>query len=142
AISPELLLPAVEDAAPLTPLAVVVWRQGELWKTAALGLLWAVAIAGMALAPRRPAMAALALLPLVVDLALFGARYDPLVSADRVRHVPPALEFLKAQGQTQAGNGRVIALGDGLLPNAATLYGIPDFRVYEPVAHYRMLRYF
>ena len=52
ALSPNLLAPSLEGAAPLTPLGAAMVRQGELLKTAAIAACWAIAFGWLALALR------------------------------------------------------------------------------------------
>src|SRR5205823_9795772 len=51
---------------------------------------------------------------------------------------PGAIAFL----QQEDPNGRVIGLGEALLPNTSILVGLNDLRVYEPVAERRLFGFF
>jgi hypothetical protein len=146
ALGPDRLMPSGGGAAPLTPLGAVYWRQEQLWKVAALAALWAGACAlvvagrlGKGPGPVAGKLAPGAVLgALALDLLVFGARYNPVLPPDVLRRPPAALAFLQAQGP----DDRVIGLAEALLPNAGTLFGISDLRVYEPVAHRRFLPFF
>jgi hypothetical protein len=72
------------------------------------------------------------------DLLLFGRGYNPVVSAETLRRVPDAVAFVLERDP----EGRVIGLGEALLPNTAMLFGLNDLRVYEPVADQRVLSFF
>jgi hypothetical protein len=146
ALFPGVLAPTVGDAAPLTPLDAARWRQDQLWKSAVLAGVWGCGLALLAAGRLKgraggaaSTLASIAVLgTLAADLMLFGARYNPVLPPDVLRKVPPALGFI----QGQSADDRVIGLGEALLPNAATLFGIADFRVYEPIAHRRFLPFF
>jgi hypothetical protein len=77
-------------------------------------------------------------LALSSDLFLFGRAYNPVVSAETLHRVPDAIAFVLENGP----EGRVIGLGEALLPNTAMLFGLNDLRVYEPVADQRVLSFF
>jgi hypothetical protein len=75
---------------------------------------------------------------LVWDLVLFGGRYNAVVASDALRRVPASVAYVQQVDPTP----RILGLGEVLLPNAAGLYGLFDLRVYEPVAHRRLLPFF
>lgn len=134
-----LMIPSRADAAPLRPTQVLAWREGEMRKTAGVAGLWTLALIFSTMpALRDRGASALILVPLVVDLSLFGARYNPMVPRERVSQVPEVVRFL--QGQPQ--DSRVIALAFGLVPNTAMQYGLSDLRIYDPAAPSRILSYF
>ena len=82
--------------------------------------------------------ACLVVLVLGFDLLLFGHAYNPVVSAETLRRVPDAVAFVLDRDP----EGRVIGLGEALLPNTSMLFGLNDLRVYEPVADQRVLSFF
>ncbi len=142
ALSPNLLTPSVDSAAPLTPLGAAMVRQQELWKAAGIAGAWAIVFIfvafGRRAAPARWAGAGLVVAVLALDLLLFGSRYNPIVPPETLRRVPDAVAFVRERDP----GGRVIGLGEALLPNTAMLFGLNDLRVYEPVADRRVLSYF
>jgi hypothetical protein len=137
-LAPNVLMPDEVGARPLAPFEAVVWRQGQLWRTAGLAALWAFAGVALFKIRTRIPWSALVLVPLLLDMGLFTWHYNPTIERSRVERVPPAVEFIRAQG----GSERVIALGDALLPNGGMLYGLHDLRVYDAVAHRRVLGFF
>ena len=142
ALSPNLLAPSMDGAAPLTPLGAAMVRQQELWKAAGIAGAWAIVFIfvafGRRAAPARWAGAGLVVAVLALDLLLFGGRYNPIVPPETLRRVPDAVAFVRDRDP----GGRVIGLGEALLPNTAMLFGLNDLRVYEPVADRRVLSYF
>jgi hypothetical protein len=146
AVMPERVLPSPAEAMPLPPLEATHWRQGALAKTAALAALWAVALGVLALRPTRAA-AYLCVGVLVVDLVVFSAGYNPTLNPEILTRVPDSVRFIQEQAQQARAQGRgpearVAGLGEALLPNAGMIHKLSDMRVYEPVAHRRLLDYF
>ncbi len=138
ALAPWLMTPSAVEAIPTTPLEAALWRQGELRKAALLGGLWALAFGALAL-PRTRAIAAYAcVVVLALDLAVFSAGYNPMVSPEILQQVPDSVRFV----QDRDPEGRVVGLAEALLPNAGMIHKLHDFRVYEPVAHRRQLDLF
>lgn len=144
ALAPDVLAPSTVGSAPLTPLDAAWLRQRELWKVSAVAGAGALALAIIAVRPRRlmrrwPALAgAPVVLVAAVDLVLFGHSYNPTPPADLLRQVPDAVAFV----QREDPSGRVIGLGEALLPNTSILVGLNDLRVYEPVAERRLMGFF
>jgi len=141
AAAPDQVMPTGDAADPLTPLVAALWRQAELRQAAALAAGWAVALgAGWFLRshPMAPAAMALPLVMLAVDLFHFGNGYNPTVASQVHRTPPAAVAFILSQDPAP----RMVGLGEALLPNTATLYGVSDFRVYEPVAQRRLHPFF
>ncbi|MEA2642926.1 MAG: hypothetical protein QOF51_4320 [Chloroflexota bacterium] len=142
AFSPQMLLPDATGATPLAPVDAIAFRRHELLATATIAAIWGVSLAIVGLRShwrqRGEWLVYAPLLALVLDLYHFGGHYNPTITAAELAQIPPAIGFL----QQHAPGDRMIALGDALLPNAATLYGVDDLRVYEPVAQHRVLEYF
>ncbi|MBM2811910.1 MAG: Bacterial rane protein YfhO [Chloroflexi bacterium] len=145
-LAPERLLPTTAaDANPLTPLGVVNFRQSELWRTAGIALLWCGALGGLLLSPmakrvgrRASDLSFLLIAALAIDLLVFGAGMNTMLPRDTLDAVPGAISAI----QSRDPGGRVIGLGEALLPNTAMLFGLQDLRVYEPVADRRILGFF
>lgn len=143
ALAPDLLAPSAAGALPITPLDAAWLRQRELWKAAGLAALATLVLAVVA-ASRRPSAlrtswaAVPILMVLAVDLVLFGRSYNPTPPADLLSQTPEAVAFI----QREDPSGRVIGLGEALLPNTSILVGLNDLRVYEPVADQRLLGFF
>ncbi len=159
AAMPGLLQPSVVGAAPLTPVEAAAWRRLELAKAVGIAMLWICAFAVLLLRPkaarnqpkavgapagiRRLALSstaggALVVAALSVDLLVFGARYNPMMSPELLTRVPSSIDYIRQADP----NGRLIGLAETLLPNTAMLFGLSDFRAYEPVADHHMLKYF
>jgi Bacterial membrane protein YfhO len=143
ALAPDLLTPSAAGALPLTPLDAAWLRQRELWKAAGIASAAALVLALAAARPRwgagwRAAAGVPIVLAVGVDLFLFGRSYNPTTPADLLRQTPEAVAFI----QREDPSGRVIGLGEALLPNTSILVGLNDLRVYEPVADHRLMAFF
>jgi hypothetical protein len=90
------------------------------------------------LLPQIPWLAAAPVVALVCDLVLFGGTYNPVIASDVLRNVPASVAYVRQMDPTP----RVLGLSEVLLPNASGLYGLSDLRVYEPIAHRRLLPFF
>ena len=159
ALGPDVLAPSAAGAAPLTPLDAAWLRQRELSKAAAIALAAAVTLGIVLLRSRlrggwRGVLPVPILLVIAADLTLFGRSYNPTPPAEVLREVPEAVAFIQREdpGYFAGGNpgqfsyagwaGRVMGLGEALLPNTSILVGLNDLRVYEPVADRRILSFF
>src|SRR5205085_2907011 len=125
------------------PLDAAWLRQRELWKSAGIAIAVALASGVIVLRPGWPrGWSALVASPLlfavIVDLVLFGRWYNPTPPADLLRQSPAAVAFI----QQEDPRGRVLGLGEALLPNTSILVGLNDLRVYEPVAEQRLMPFF
>lgn len=138
ALAPDLLTPSPEDALPLQPLEAADLRRTAVGKAAALGVMWAVVLAGLTVRRARGVVACGCVTALALDLAVFSGGYNPMVDPTRLTRVPESVGFLLQQG----GEGRVVGLGEALLPNAGMIHRLTDLRVYEPIAHRRLLAFF
>jgi hypothetical protein len=117
-----------------------------LARTAALAALWAIALGVLAFRPTRAA-AYCCVGVLALDLAVFSAGYNTMVSPDLLARVPDSVGYIHERAHQERSVGReaetrVVGLGEALLPNAGMLHKLVDMRVYEPVAHRRMLDFF
>jgi hypothetical protein len=147
ALMPERVLSSPAEAAPIPPLEAALWRQEVLGRSAALAALWVGALGALALWPTRAAAACLCVGALIVDLAVFSAGYNPTLSPEILTRVPDSVRFIQGQGQRERGPDhapemRVAGIGEALLPNAGMIHKLVDLRVYEPVAHRRLLDFF
>lgn len=121
-------------------LAGLPWR--ALWWGVALGGAVLVALglsvsrAGAPPGPLGVRTAVLALVPLAIlaDLALFGARYHPIVPPEHQIPPPPSVAWLQKKFADSPQPFRVIAEGWGLAPNTAAYYGLWDPRSNDPMA--------
>jgi hypothetical protein len=71
-----------------------------------------------------------------VELLIIHGPANPSVRADGYYPTTPAIEFL----QTQSRDFRVAGVGDRLLANSPSVYGLADVRVSNPIAPYPYLQ--
>ncbi|MEA2559814.1 MAG: hypothetical protein QOH06_1318 [Acidobacteriota bacterium] len=121
----------------VTGLALVVvlppflpW-QVAWWVAALLGI--AAALVFVARPGLRTAFPAVALGILVLDLALIGVRFHPVLPASFDLRPPPAVAFLIEQERRTPEPFRVTAETGDLLPNLASYYGLWDLRGNDPM---------
>jgi len=74
----------------------------------------------------------------VVELFAFGYGLNPAVDRRDARPVSPAVAYLQHE---VGGRGRVVGLGEELLPNVAMRYGLSDPRNYDSVELARSVRW-
>lgn len=85
---------------------------------------------------RSVAVAALAV-PVLAELLLAHVPANPAMPRELAFPTSPVVSFLRAKLEIHRGMGagyRMAALGRELPPNLASLYGLPDARVYNPMA--------
>lgn len=104
-------------------------------------LWWGVGLAGLVAAGAalavpswRRRFAAVALVALAADLAVFGIRYNPVLPPRLDLRPPPEVAFLVDRAAAAPRPFRVVAQNHGLLVNLASYYGLWDPRGYDPAA--------
>ncbi len=137
-LAPWLMAPSAIEAVPTTPLEATLWRQAEVRKAALLGGLWALAFVAVALRQTRPVAGYACIAALALELAIFSAGYNPMLPPEVLQQVPDSVRLV----QDRDPDGRVAGLGEALLPNVGMIHKLHDLRVYEPVAHRRLLDFF
>ncbi len=137
-LAPWLMTPSAVEAMPTTPLEAAIWRQGELRKAALLGALWVLAFGAVILGRVRVLASYACVAILALDLAVFSAGYNPTVKPEILQLRPESVHLIQDRGPEE----RVVGLGEALLPNAGMIHKLHDLRVYEPIAHRRLLDFF
>jgi hypothetical protein len=131
-IGPGVFAPAFGVPAPPAPGAAV-WSAGLLRAGALLAITIAILAGALALGRARPRRAqwALGALAVVLFVDLWAARvdYNPTIAPADYYPAAPAIRFLQAQ----PGLGRLLGLGNILLPNTNLVYGLRDVRGYDAI---------
>lgn len=92
----------------------------------------------------RPGLAGLLLLAAIgVELFRFGLSWNPVVPAERVFPVTPAIAMLQ-HFQDEPSRGEVVpfriaGFTSTLFPNSSAVYGLEDIRAHDPMANGRVL---
>lgn len=121
---------AVALAAALVPVGDPPWQRA--WQGVAVAGAAAVAVA--AAVPRlRGGMAWAAVAAAAAELWVLGFRYHPVVPATFDLAPPPALAALIDRNAALPSPRRVVAWRSDLRPNLASLHGLWDARVYDPM---------
>jgi hypothetical protein len=118
---------AIEPPAGESPLPRLSWFSLAVQ-------LGAVTLAAVTLLSRKkkgtlPAVLATLAALVALELVALHRPANPALPRDRFYPVTPAVAFLQAN----AGDSRILGLGDRLLPNAASVYGLADARISNPV---------